>query len=227
VTRELLVATRSADKLREIRLILESLSELRVLDLREAGLAETEDEANIEAFDTFADNAAAKARHFARRSGMLVLADDSGLCVDALGGEPGVRSKRFAGRAELSGPALDRANNQLLLQRLKGLPPGERTASYRCAVALLDPASRREAVVEGSCEGVILEAPRGSGGFGYDPLFLIPAEHATFGELPVQRKNQLSHRARAVSAAGEVLRQWFEEDPSLPPHGSEGAPTGR
>lgn len=206
---ELVVATRSANKLREIREILRDLPDLSLVDLDGAGVPETPDEEAVEAFDTFRENALAKARYFAERTGRPVLADDSGLCVDALGGAPGVRSKRFSGRAELSGAALDQANNELLVRSLEGVPAEVRTARYVCVVALADPAGR-EATYEGRCEGVILEAPRGAGGFGYDPLFYLPEEGATFGELPAERKNEISHRARVVAAAAAALPAWLE-----------------
>lgn len=205
----LLVATRSAHKLREIREILPPLPGIELVDLTAAGLAPSPEEDAVEAFDSFAENALAKAGYFAARSGLPVLADDSGLCVDALGGAPGVRSKRFAGRADLSGAALDQANNQLLLDRLRGVPPEQRSAHYQCAVALVD-AGGREVVREGWCHGRILEAPRGSGGFGYDPLFYVPELAATFAEVDATEKNRVSHRAAAVRAAGDLLaRGWL------------------
>jgi XTP/dITP diphosphohydrolase len=203
VTR-VLAATRSADKLREIRQILAPYTGLEVIDLHEAGIPESPDEDAVEAFDSFEENALAKARYFAARSALPVLADDSGLCVDALGGAPGVRSKRFSGRSDLRGIELDRANNALLLKRLAGVPDADRTGRYVCAAALVLPGGR-ERVSIGTCEGVILVHSRGSGGFGYDPLFLVPEAGATFGELSPADKDRLSHRGRAVRAAGEWL----------------------
>jgi XTP/dITP diphosphohydrolase len=209
VTR-VLAATRSADKLREIRQILASYTGLEVIDLHEAGIPESPDEDALEAFDSFEENALAKARYFAARSALPVLADDSGLCVDALGGAPGVRSKRFSGRSDLRGAELDRANNALLLERLAGIPAAERTGRYVCAAALVLPGGR-ERVSIGTCEGVVLAAPRGSGGFGYDPLFLVPEAGATFGELSPGDKDRLSHRGRAVRAAGEWLARALDD----------------
>lgn len=209
----LLVATRSADKLREIRQILAAHAGLEVIDLREAGIPESPDEDAIEAFDSFEENALAKARWFAALSPLPVLADDSGLCVDALGGAPGVRSKRFSGRSDLRGAELDGANNALLLKRLEGVPEAERTGRYVCAAALVLPGGR-ERVSIGTCEGVILEAPRGSGGFGYDPLFLVPEAGATFGELSAADKDRLSHRGKAVRAAGEWLARALDVSPA-------------
>ena len=205
-----LAATRSADKLREIRQILVPYPGLEVIDLHEAGIPESEDEEAVEAFDSFEENAFAKARYFAARSALPVLADDSGLCVDALGGAPGVRSKRFSGRTDLRGAELDAANNSLLLDRLRGVPDEDRTGRYVCAAALVLPGGA-ERVSIGTCEGVILDAPRGSGGFGYDPLFFVPEAAATFGELPPGDKDRLSHRGSAVRAAGEWLARALDD----------------
>lgn len=199
------VATRSAHKLREIREILSDVRSLRLLDLDEAGVEASPDEDAIEVFDTFTENALAKARYFSEKTGLAALADDSGLCVDALGGQPGVRSKRFSGRTDLSGGELDRANNDLLLERLHGVPEDQRAARYVCAVALAWP-SGEELVAEGEAAGSILESPRGSGGFGYDPLMLAAGTGLTFAELPPEEKNRISHRARALAAAAELLR---------------------
>ncbi len=198
--RRLLVATRNPGKVREIREILADYPELDIVGL---DVPETAEEDDLEVFDTFEENALAKARYFARLTGELTLADDSGICVDALGGAPGVRSRRFAPGPDLRGTEQDQANNAHLLQRLAGLPGAARTAQYVCAAALAGPG---EAVFLGRCEGVILEAPRGTGGFGYDPLFYIPAEACTFGELHPARKNEISHRGRAVRQAAESLR---------------------
>jgi XTP/dITP diphosphohydrolase len=210
--REVVVATRSGDKLREIRQLFAAHPGLRALGLDEAGVAESPEEEGIEAFSTFEENALAKAHYFAARTAHPVLADDSGLAVDALGGAPGVWSKRFSGRSDLRGPALDQANNAALLERLSGMPDAERTARYVCVVALVLP-DGREQLFRGECEGVILPAPRGAGGFGYDPLFYLPEEGGTFGELPPERKNELSHRGRAVRAAASWLARGLDQDP--------------
>lgn len=203
---ELVVATRSAHKLREIREILGDVSGYELVDLNQAGLPESSEEEGIEVFETFAENALAKARYFARLTSSPVLADDSGLCVTALDGAPGVRSKRFSGRRDLRGTALDEANNAHLLELLRTVPESERSARYVCAAALvLGP--DMEAVFLGGCDGLILTEPRGTAGFGYDPLFFIPPAHATFGELPAARKHQLSHRARAMEQVATALRR--------------------
>lgn len=202
--KRVLVATRNADKLREIREILD-LPDVELIDLVAAGVEESPAEDQVESHDTFAKNAAAKGRYFCARTGMLTLADDSGLCVDALDGAPGVRSKRFSGRQGLHGKELDQANNDLLVRSLSGTAGDARTARYVCAVAVVTPEGS-EQVFEATCEGVILDAPRGGEGFGYDPLFYLPGEDATFGELDRERKNRISHRAKAVRAASAMLR---------------------
>lgn len=204
----LLVATRSAHKLREIQDILAPLVSVRLVDLDAAGIAYHPEEEHVERFDTFDENARAKARYFSGRSGMPVLADDSGLCVDALDGAPGVRSKRFSGRSDLTGQALDAANNDQLLAALRGVPAPARTARYVCCVAFAGHGV--DATWEGECHGLILEERRGTGGFGYDPLFLVPGENATFGEISQPRKNRLSHRAAALRNAAPLLRELLE-----------------
>lgn len=200
VSEAVLIATRSRYKLQEIGDILAEAAAIQIASLEDIALLANPEEDSLEEFPTFVENALAKARYFARRTGMLTLADDSGLCVDALGGTPGVRSKRFSGRSDLDGKRLDAANNQLLLQRMTDVPPGRRTARYVCTVAVVDP-KRGEAVFEGMCAGEILQAAVGQSGFGYDPLFFVPEEGATFGEMEAARKNQLSHRARAMRLA--------------------------
>ena len=200
----LVIATRNPGKVREIREILAHYPELEIVGLDTLGIEETEEEDALEVFDTFEENALAKARHFARLTAHLTLAEDSGICVDALGGAPGVRSRRFAPGAELRGATQDQANNAYLLQQLAGVPESGRRARYVCAAALVS--QDGEVVFPGECGGVVLEEPRGAGGFGYDPLFYIPSEGCTFGELAPDRKNEISHRGRAVRLAAEALR---------------------
>ncbi len=148
----------------------------------------------VEDADTFAGNARKKAAEVARELGVWVLADDSGLAVDALDGAPGVLSARYAGE-----PCDDEANNRKLLEALANVEDGRRGAAFRCALALSDPSGTIRLQAEGSCRGRLTRQPRGAGGFGYDPLFLIPEYHQTFGELSPLVKNQLSHRARAFA----------------------------
>jgi XTP/dITP diphosphohydrolase len=213
---DVVVATRSHHKLAEIRQIAPSIPGLRLIDLKAAGVPADPREDALEAFPTFEENALAKARFFAARVRLPVLADDSGLCVDALGGAPGVLSKRFAGRSDLSGLELDRANNRHLLDALSRMPDAPRSARYACAVAIVTPAGQ-EYSFHGTVDGVILDAPRGSGGFGYDPLFFVPPLGATFAEVQQDVKNRLSHRARAVEAALPRLRALADSPARHPP----------
>jgi XTP/dITP diphosphohydrolase len=199
----LLVATRNPGKVRELRDILAGYPRIEIVGLEDLGVPESPDEDAVEAFETFEENARAKARYYAALTGALTLADDSGICVDALGGAPGVRSRRFAGEEEARGLRQDEANNRHLLRLLAGVPPERRTARYVCAAALAG--EGWDGVHVGTCEGVVLDAPRGSGGFGYDPLFYLPGEGMTFGELPSARKSEVSHRGRAVRAAAQAL----------------------
>jgi len=158
--------------------------------------------------DTFEGNAAKKARAAAREHRTWALADDSGLEVDALDGAPGVRSARFAG-ADGAG---DAANNAKLLHELAGVPAEERGARFVCALALADPSGEIRAEIRGTVRGTILEAPRGAGGFGYDPLFLfteagLPGAGRTFAELAGEEKAAVSHRGRALRALAERLSE--------------------
>jgi len=148
----------------------------------------------VEDADTFAGNARKKASEMALALGAWVLADDSGLTVDALGGAPGVHSARYAGE-----PSDDAANNRKLLEALADVADERRGAAFRCVLALSDPEGKIRLEAEGACRGRIIHEPRGPGGFGYDPLFLIPEYHKTFGELSPLVKHQLSHRSRAFA----------------------------
>jgi XTP/dITP diphosphohydrolase len=194
----LLFATRSAGKQREVRRVLEAAGH-RVLFPEDAGVPESSAEASLEVADSFETNARLKAEYFQRKTGLPTVADDSGLEVLSLGGEPGVRSKRWA---NAGGPPaqVDQANNDMLLRRLQGATGTRRRARYRCVLVLLRSASAFPEVFEGSCAGQILEAPRGSGGFGYDPLFLSDDLGRTFGEAAPEEKNRISHRGRALAA---------------------------
>ena len=190
----LLVATRSVGKIRELRPMFLAAG-LEVMSLDEAEIAEAADEETLENAATFEENALAKARHFHRVSRLPTVADDSGLEVTALGGGPGVHSKRWSGRGELTGQALDDENNALLLRRLEHID--NRSARYVCAVAFSDGAS--EWVERGEVSGRITRAPRGAGGFGYDPYFESDELGRTFGEVPPDEKARVSHRARAFA----------------------------
>lgn len=196
MTRPVLVATRNPGKLRELAPLLAEAG-FEPIDLAAAAIPESADEDAVEAFETFEENALAKARHFARLApGLPVLADDSGLAVAALAGAPGVRSKRWSGRADLKGPELDAANNERLLAELAG--GGDPTAAYVCAAAWVDGA--REIVRRGEVQGRIVTDGRGGAGFGYDPYFWSTELGRTFGESTREEKARVSHRARAVRA---------------------------
>jgi len=199
----LLVATRNPGKVRELRDILAGYPQVELVGLEDLGVPESPEEDAVEAFETFEENALAKARYYARLTGELTLADDSGICVDALDGAPGVRSRRFAGEVEARGMRQDEANNRLLLRLLADIPPERRTARYVCAAALAG--QGWDDVFVGTCDGIVIDEPRGMGGFGYDPLFWMPEEGMTFGELPPARKSEVSHRGRAVRAAAQAL----------------------
>jgi XTP/dITP diphosphohydrolase len=202
--RELLVATRSPHKLRELRELIKP-SGFQLVSLDEAGVPEDPIEEHLEVYDTFEENARAKAVYFQRSTLMPTIADDSGLCVDRLDGGPGVRTKRFAPDNMVERYGRDAANNRFLLQRLKGVPEEERGARYRCAIAYED--GEASFVVEGAVAGRIATEPSGEGGFGYDPLFVVPEYGKTFGVLPPEVKAELSHRSRAARALAARLRE--------------------
>jgi XTP/dITP diphosphohydrolase len=206
VSERILVATRSRHKASEIARILGRTRALQLVTLKDAGIAESAAEDELETAQTFLENARAKALYFARATGMPVLADDSGLEVVALGMTPGVRTRRFALDAgiDAEGDALDAANNRLLLERLAAVPDERRAARYVCALCFARPACEIVCSIA-TCSGAIARAPRGTGGFGYDPLFLIPDLGLTFAELSPEQKDARSHRARALRALASVL----------------------
>ena len=200
---KLLFATRNRGKLAELRELLSDLDALELLSLDEVDVPEV-----CEDGDTFEANAIKKAREISRATGLPTLADDSGLMVDALDGAPGVHSARYAGEN-----ATDAANNEKLLAALAGIPAEKRTARFRSVLALSDTAGRlgdEVITASGTCEGVVLDRGRGSGGFGYDPLFFVPRLEATFAQLGVGTKNNESHRARAMVAMRPKLLQYFQ-----------------
>lgn len=202
---QLLVATRSGHKLREIREILSDVPGLRILDLDEAGIPESDQEDALEEAETFSENALAKARYFAERSGLVTIADDSGLEVDALEGRPGVRSRRFApAPADMDRDARDRLNVEYLLQCLDGVPQEERTARFVTEVALVQPKGPGQ-TFRGQVEGIIIQEPRGDGGFGYDPVFLYPPLGGTFAEIPAGEKARVGHRGVAMRRLAAFL----------------------
>lgn len=196
-----LIATRSAGKLRELRGILYD-GGMQGITLDDARIEYSPDEEGIECFETFEDNALAKARYFHRKSGLPTVADDSGLSVSSLGGAPGVWSKRYSGRDDLEGQELDDANNSKLLSALKGFR--DVTASYTCAAAYVDGYSEASAL--GRTFGRIVTEPVGGNGFGYDPYFFSIELDKTFGEAGVPEKAVVSHRGRAFRALFAALR---------------------
>jgi XTP/dITP diphosphohydrolase len=198
----LLIATRSGGKLRELRELFDRAG-LQVVDLEEAGVPASEVEEGLETAETFEDNALAKARYFAGITRRAVVADDSGLEVLALGGRPGVRSKRWSGRTDLAGASLDAANNARLIEELRGLT--NRRARYVCVAAFVDDDSAL--TFRGVTSGVILEQPRGKEGFGYDPYFLSDELEKTFGEASLLEKERVSHRGRAFRSLIATLTQ--------------------
>ncbi|MBO9369540.1 MAG: RdgB/HAM1 family non-canonical purine NTP pyrophosphatase [Chloroflexi bacterium] len=198
MSQELLIVTNNPGKMREYRALLSSLpvpirfpSDLGYrIDVQETGT-------------TYTENATLKARAGVEVSGLLSLADDSGLEVDALGGEPGVRSARYI-------PGSDADRIAALLARLDGVPWEQRTARFRCCIVIMTP-QRELYIAEGTCEGIIATAPAGTGGFGYDPVFYLPEFRCTMAQLPSEVKNRISHRARAVEAALPILRRLLED----------------
>ena len=192
---QLVLATANKGKFQEIAAI---LSDLRISFLSiDSFLGYVPP---VESGRTYAENASAKARAAARFAGMWALADDSGLEVDALGGQPGPHSSRFLGPA-----ATDRDRNQRILELLEGIPVERRTASFQCAVALAGP-GRELFLTHGVCEGVIAQVPAGVEGFGYDPIFLVPEHGVTMASLPSDLKNRISHRARAIEKTKPLLQ---------------------
>jgi XTP/dITP diphosphohydrolase len=213
VSPRLLLASANQGKLRELRTILDGLP-VELVGLAEAGLGEPPEVE--ETGDTFLENALLKARAYAAWSGLAAVADDSGLEVDALGGAPGVRSARYAGPG-----AGDQANLDKLLAALAGLPPERRAARFRCAAVLVDPRGARgsggrkpsppegrEWHAEAAWEGRVLEAPRGTGGFGYDPVFLPDGWEVTSAEVDQATKDAASHRGRAFRALRPAIERW-------------------
>lgn len=195
--RRLVLASNNAGKIREIRTILEPL-QIDVLPQSQFDVAEAE-----EPHGTFVENALAKARHAARCTGLPALADDSGICVQALDGGPGVYSARFAGE-----PKSDQRNNDRLLELLAQVD--DRRAYYYCVIVVMRHAGDPQPLIaEGEWHGEVLRAPRGSGGFGYDPLFFDPIVGQTGAELPPSEKNRISHRGKALAQLARKLgEEW-------------------
>ena len=196
---ELLIATHNTGKIRELNALLSNLP-LRLRRLSEFPQVEEVEETG----ETFAANAELKARLYSRRTNLWTLADDSGLEVDALNGAPGVLSARYGG-AHIT----DAERNALLLAALSETDDPHRTARFTCAIALYEPKAKTTKLFAGACEGRIARQARGDNGFGYDPLFVPEGYAQTFGELPDELKQQLSHRGRALAAARAYLQGLF------------------
>ncbi len=193
---KLLVATGNPGKLREVSQILTGLP-FEVLSLQDLDISMEVEETGT----TFADNAILKAEAYCDRAGVLTLADDSGLVVDALGGRPGVRSARYGGEG-----LTDEQRVELLLREMADVPWEERTARFRCVIALAWPEGRLE-TAEGVVEGIIQYEPEGSNGFGYDPVFHLPERGCTMAQLETSDKNRISHRGQAVRKAAKLLME--------------------
>jgi XTP/dITP diphosphohydrolase len=191
----ILLASSNPGKIKELGEILSGL-DVTILTLKDFSAI------NLPPEDagTFAGNALIKARHAAKVSGVATIADDSGIEVDALGKRPGVLSARYAGER-----ASDGENNSKLLAELEGVPENERGAAYKCVIAFVEPVTGFEATFEGALRGVVAPAPRGAGGFGYDPLFYVPELRKTAAELPPEVKNRISHRAMALEKLKKFL----------------------
>lgn len=196
----LLLATSNVGKITEFRTLLEGIS-FDVVSLKEVGIKTSVEETG----KTFEENAILKAEAYARLSGLLTLADDSGLEVDALGGEPGIMSARYAGEN-----ATDEERVAYLLSKLKDVPSARRTARFRCVIAIARPGGKTE-TVEGNCEGSIAQGPRGKNGFGYDPVFYFPSLGKTLAELPSEIKNSYSHRGAAARKARKLLENMNDD----------------
>jgi XTP/dITP diphosphohydrolase len=195
--RDLLLATTNLHKLEEYRAIFSDIP-FRLLSLRDVQLDLDVEETGA----TFTENAELKALAYAHASGMLSLADDSGLEIDALGGAPGVYSARFAGTETSYAERF-----RIILEQLRDFPIGQRTARFRCAITIAEPSGYYQ-TVEGTLEGEIALAPRGEHGFGYDPIFFVPELGRTTAELAPEQKNKISHRGRAAQLAATLLKHW-------------------
>jgi len=194
---KLLLATNNKGKVREYQALLAGIP-YEMVTLSECGIITEVDETGR----TYEENATLKAAAFAKESGLLTLADDSGLEVNALGGEPGIRSARYAGKG-----VSDAEKNNFLLAKLKSIPEIKRTARFVCVIAIAAPAGK-VALFSGECRGLITTAPRGKHGHGYDPVFYVPELGKTMAELTLEEKNRVSHRARAAAKARERLKRF-------------------
>jgi XTP/dITP diphosphohydrolase len=200
VTDKLLLATNNQGKVREYKNLLKGIP-FELVTMAEQGIATEVDEVG----KSMEENAGLKARTLAAESRLLALADDSGLEVDALGGEPGSLSHRYAGEN-----ASDADRIEYLLSRLKDVPREKRAARFRCVIAIAEPGGGMR-YCSGECPGIIALEPRGEQGFGYDPVFYLPEFDRTMAEIPLETKNRISHRAVAAAKARDLLKNWYRE----------------
>jgi len=196
---KLLLASANPGKVEEYRFLLANLG-YQIITLAEQGITEVA----IESGNSYEQNAQMKATTYAKLSQLISLTDDSGLEVDVLSGEPGIHSARFAGR-----DATDTDRVTALLARLDGVPWERRTAHFTCVIAIATPKDELE-FCSGECHGIIAFEPRGNNGFGYDPIFYLPKMGKTMAELPLEIKNQISHRAQASQKARQVLKRFID-----------------
>lgn len=201
---KIVLASRNKKKIEELRALLcEEIENIEILSLDDIGYVGDIEENGT----TFEENALIKAR-VAATSGLIGVADDSGLSVDALGGEPGVYSARYAAKCHFAGDHDDEGNNQCLLHNLRDVPDNERGGAYVCAVACVFP-DGREFVVRGEARGILLCEYHGTGGFGYDPLFFFPQFGKTFAEVTPSEKHSVSHRGKAIRAFAKKLKEYL------------------
>jgi XTP/dITP diphosphohydrolase len=198
---KIVIATTNQNKIKEIKNKIHASEMLDLLSLNDfPGYPDVNEDGS-----TFSENALKKSIAYSKFTGMITLADDSGLVVDALNGEPGVYSRRYAGNN-----ATDDDNNDFLLKKLDNTPDGKRTARFVCAIAIALPGGE-EFLAEGICEGRILQYKKGINGFGYDPVFYLPVLKKTMAELTVEEKNRISHRAAAIEKALKIIKQIHKE----------------
>jgi XTP/dITP diphosphohydrolase len=198
---KLLIATRNRGKLREYRELLGGV-DAELLCLDDVGIDDDVEETGV----SFEENAVIKAKAYAALGGMLTIADDSGVVIDALGGEPGIYSARYGGTE----PHQEAERRRLVLRKLLEVPSGDRTARFICVVAIVTPTGEVQ-TAEGRVEGVIAYEEAGDNGFGYDPIFYMPERDATMAQLPSEEKNAISHRGRALAAARPTLLRLLSE----------------
>ena len=193
---KLLLATNNKAKVREYTRLLKGIP-YRIVSLEDVGISEQVEETSA----SFEENAVLKAKRYSELSGLITMADDSGLEVDALGGEPGVRSARYAGEK-----ASDEQRIAFLLDKMTNIPWDKRNARFRCVIAIARPGGKTR-TCQGTCSGILTFAPLGDNGFGYDPIFYLPDLHRTMAELSMKEKNALSHRGKAAAEARKILRR--------------------